>query len=55
LKRSRSAIWSWKASSTAHPVELYDEPAIAYPWSSSQDEMRNEGESAAGLALPGAT
>ena len=55
LKKSRRAIWSLNASSIAQPVELYDEPAIAYPWSSSQDEMSDEGESVAGLARPGAT
>jgi hypothetical protein len=55
VKKSRSAIWSLNASSIAHPVELYEEPAIAYPWSSSQDEMSDEGESVAGFGRPGAT
>ncbi len=55
LKRSSSATWSLSASSSAQPVELYDEPAIAKPWPSSQVEMSGAGESVAGLTRPGAT
>src|SRR5712692_2025654 len=47
LNRSSSATWSLNASWSAQPVELYDEPAIAYPWPSSHDEMLGAGVSVA--------
>ena len=54
LGTSRTAAWSASASLTAQPVDAYDDPARAKPWSSSQPPVTGSLTSWAGLGLPGA-
>jgi hypothetical protein len=49
-----TAAWSARASLTAQPVDAYDDPARAKPWSSSQPPVTGSLTSWAGLGLPGA-
>jgi hypothetical protein len=51
---SSTAVWSARASLTAQPVDAYDDPARAKPWSSSQPPVTGSLTSWAGLGLPGA-
>ena len=54
-KTSMTANWSATASSTAMPVDVYDEPANAKPSSTRRTRVTGSGATSAGFGRPGGT